>query len=230
MHLPPLKICASLVCADLLHLGRDLEALSVAGVDYLHVDVMDGQFVPNFCLSPDIMRAVRRASSLPLDVHLMVERPERYLETFVEAGAVVVTVHQEATVHLQRTLSRIRVLGARAGVALNPATSLHTLDYVLEDMDLLLLMTVNPGFAGQKMVPSALAKIADARHLLAARGLATDIQVDGNVSFELGPRMAQAGANWLVGGTSSIFQQGLTIAEGVQRLRTLAEQACLGTA
>ncbi|MHB1293581.1 MAG: ribulose-phosphate 3-epimerase [Anaerolineae bacterium] len=230
MRQPPLKICASLVCADLLHLGRDLEALAAAGVDYLHVDVMDGQFVPNFCLSPDIMRAVRRAGTLPLDVHLMVERPERYLETFVEAGAAVVTVHQEATVHLQRVLSRIRALGARAGVALNPATSLHTLDYVLEDMDLLLLMTVNPGFTGQKMVPSALAKIADARRLLAGHGLATDIQVDGNVSFELGPRMARAGANWLVGGTSSVFQKGLSIEEGARRLRALAEEACADVA
>lgn len=224
MSQPPIRICASLACADFLHLERDLVALESAGVDYLHIDVMDGCFVPNFALSPDIMRAARRATTLPLDVHLMVARPERYLETFVEAGAGILVVHQEASVHLQRTLSRIRGLGARAGLALNPATSLHTLDYVLEDIDLLLIMTVNPGFAGQKLVPSALQKIADARSMFDARGLATDIQVDGNVSFANVPHMASAGANFFVGGTSSIFQPGITISEGVRRLRAAAEK------
>jgi len=222
---PPIKICASLACADWLHLERDLRALEEAGVDYVHMDVMDGTFVPNFALSPDAMRHVRRATSLPMDVHLMVERPERYLETFVEAGAEILIVHQEATVHLQRTLARIRDLGARPGVALNPATSLHTLEYVLEDLDLLLIMTVNPGFTGQKLVPSTLRKIADARRMFAARGLATDIQVDGNVSFENAARMAAAGASYLVGGTSSLFAPGLTIAGGARRLREVAEGA-----
>jgi len=220
---PPIRICASLACADFLHLERDLAALESAGVDYVHIDVMDGCFVPNFALSPDIMRWARKATNLPMDVHLMVDRPERYLETFVEAGAEILVVHQEATVHLQRALSQIRRLGARAGVALNPATSLHTLEYVLEDLDLLLIMTVNPGFWGQKLVPSALRKIADARHMLDQRGLLADIQVDGNVSFANVPHMVGAGANLLVGGTSSIFRPGMTIAEGVRRLRQAAE-------
>jgi len=219
----PIKVCASLACADFLHLERDLIALQNAGVDYLHIDVMDGHFVPNFALSPSIMRTVRQVTTLPLDVHLMVEKPERYLETFIEAGAKILVVHQEATVHLQRTLSHIRGLGVRAAVALNPATSLHTLEYVLEDIDLLLMMTVNPGFAGQKLVPSTLQKIADARRMFDQRGLSTSIQVDGNVSFANAPRMARAGANFFVAGTSSIFQRGITIAEGVRRLRIAVE-------
>ncbi|MBC7234768.1 MAG: ribulose-phosphate 3-epimerase [Chloroflexi bacterium] len=221
----PLKICASLVCADLLHLERELRVLEAAGVDSIHIDVMDGQFVPNYCLSPDVMRAVRRASALPMDVHLMVVRPEQHLEAFVQAGADVLVVHQEATVHLQRTLARIRELGARAGVALNVATPLNTLNYVLEDIDLLLIMTVNPGFTGQKLVPATLRKIADARAMVDARGLPVDIQVDGNVSFETAPKMVRAGANWLVGGTSSLFNPKWSVAEGVQRLRQVAEEA-----
>ena len=221
----PIVLCASLACADFLHLERDLHALEDAGVDTLHIDVMDGQFVPNFALAPDIMRTVRRVTDLPLGVHLMIERPERYLETFVGAGADILIVHQEATVHLQRTVGRIRSLGARAGVALNPATTLHNLEYVLGDIDLLLIMTVNPGFAGQKLLPAMIDKIADARRMLDERGLAVDIQVDGNVSFENTPLMVRAGANYLVGGTSSIFQRGLTIAEGVQRLREIAERS-----
>ena len=234
MPRPPISICASLACADSLHLERDLAALENAGVDYLHIDVMDGRFVPNFALSADIMRAVRQVTSLPMDVHLMVEQPERYLETFVEAGAEILTVHQEATPHLQRTLSHIRSLGARAGVALNPATSLRTLDYVLADIDLLLIMTVNPGFVGQKLVPSSLQKIADARNMLDRCGLSIGIEVDGNVDFANVSRMVSAGANLLVGGTSSIFSPGITISEGVERLRRAAEggraDSCRGQA
>jgi ribulose-phosphate 3-epimerase len=155
----------------------------------------------------------------------MIERPERYLETFIEAGADILIVHQEASLHLQRTLSAIRDLGARAGVALNPATLLHTLEYVLEEIDLLLVMTVNPGFAGQAIVPGMMRKIADARRMFAQRGLAVDIEVDGNVSFGNTPQMVRAGANYLVGGTSSIYAPGLTIAEGVAKLRRIAQDA-----
>ncbi len=220
-----IRICASLACADWLHLEQDLRALERAQVDYLHIDVMDALFVPNLALSPDLMRIVGRATSLPMDVHLMIEKPERYLETFVQAGAKTLVVHQEASVHLQRTLAAIRQLGVRPGVALNPATSLETLEYVLEDIDLLLIMTVNPGFVGQRLVPATLRKIGDARRMVEERELAVDIEVDGNVSWENATKMVRAGANWLVGGTSSIFAPGVTIAEGSSRLRQVAQQA-----
>jgi ribulose-phosphate 3-epimerase len=224
----PIKICASLACTDLLHLGRDLRALEGAGIDYLHIDVMDGALVPNFALSPDVMRAVRRATDLPMDVHLMIERPEQHLEAFVEAGADILIVHQEASVHLQRALGCIRGLRARAGVALSPSTPLHNVEHVLEDIDLLLVMTVKPGFAGQSLVPGSLRKVADARRMFSHRGLSVDIAVDGNVSFENVARMVRSGANFLVGGTSSIFHPACTIAEGVRRLRDLAERARQG--
>lgn len=217
--MPPLRLSASLACADWLHLERDLKAIEEAGVEMIHIDVMDGTFVPNFALNMDVMRAVRKVCALPLDVHLMIESPERYLARFVEAGATYLTVHQEATRHLQRVLGEIRALGARVGVALNPATPLNTLDYVLEDLDLLLIMTVNPGFSGQKLVPAMLRKIAEARAMVKARGLEMDIEVDGNVSFEAAPRMVQAGANILVGGTSSLFRPGASIQENAARLR-----------
>jgi ribulose-phosphate 3-epimerase len=225
MNQPPIRICASLACADWLHLEHDLLALEAASVDYVHIDVMDGTFVPNYALNMDNMRAVRRVSRLPLDVHLMIEKPERYLEAFVDAGADILVVHEEASPHLQRTLARIESLGARAGVALNVHTPVRNLEYVLENIDLLLIMTVNPGFAGQKLVPSALRKIADARALFDAAGLGVDIEVDGNVSLENAQLMVQAGANYLVGGTSSIFRSNLTIAEGTARLRRAAEIA-----
>lgn len=221
----PILLSASLACADWLHLERDLRALEQAGVDWLHIDVMDGLFVPNFALNLDIMRAARRVCALPLDVHLMIERPERYLEHFAEAGAALLVVHQEATPHLQRALAQARALGCKAGVALNPATPLQTLDYVWEDLDLLLVMTVNPGFYGQRLVPATLRKITEARDLLAARGLAVDIQVDGNVSLENAAAMVRAGANVLVGGTSSLFRRDLTLAESTASLRRVAQSA-----
>jgi len=221
--MPPLRLSASLACADWLHLERDLQAIEEAGVEMIHIDIMDGTFVPNFALNMDVMRAVRKVCALPLDVHLMIESPERYLARFIEVGATYLTVHQEATRHLQRVLGEIRALGARAGVALNPATPLNVLDYVLEDLDLLLIMTVNPGFSGQKLVPAMLRKVAEARAMVKARGLEMDIEVDGNVSFEAAPHMVQAGANILVGGTSSLFRPGASIQENAARLRQVVK-------
>ncbi|MCE5260176.1 MAG: ribulose-phosphate 3-epimerase [Chloroflexi bacterium] len=215
----PITICASLACADYLHLETDLRALEAAGVEYLHIDVMDGTFVPNLALGTDLIRAVKQATTIPLDVHLMIERPERYLETFAKLGAEILTVHLEASLHLQRTLAAIRQLGMRAGVALNPATPLDGLQYVLDDLDLILVMTVNPGFVGQKLVPSTLRKIREARALVDAHNLAAHIQVDGNVSFTNAKLMAAEGADYLVGGTSSLFMPGITIADAVQKLR-----------
>lgn len=225
MLLPPIKLCASLACADPLHLAREIEAIEAAGIDMIHIDVMDGSFVPNLALSIDLVRAVRRVTDLPMDAHLMMVDPARYIEPFAEAGADLIVVHQEACTHLQRTLAAIRALGVGAGVALNPATSLKMLEYVLDDIDLLLIMTVNPGFVGQKLVPATVGKIADARRMLAAHNRPIDIQVDGNVSLDNAHAMVAAGANWLVGGTSSIFRRDLTIAEGAAELRRVAERA-----
>jgi len=225
MLLPPIKLCASLACADPLHLAREIEAIEAAGIDMIHIDVMDGSFVPNLALSIDLVRAVRRITDLPMDAHLMMVDPARYIEPFAEAGADLIVVHQEACTHLQRTLAAIRALGVGAGVALNPATSLKMLEYVLDDIDLLLIMTVNPGFVGQKLVPATVGKITDARRMLAAHNRPIDIQVDGNVSLDNARAMVAAGANWLVGGTSSIFRRDLTIAEGAAELRRVAERA-----
>lgn len=223
----PLHLCASLACADYLQLGSDLVELQAAGVDYLHVDIMDGVFVPNLALNLDLMRAVRAVCDVPLDVHLMVEHPEGYVSRVAEAGAEIVVVHEESTRHLQRLLAHIRACGCRAGVALNPHTPLNVLDYVLDDLDLLLIMTVNPGFQGQKLIPQMLGKVADARRLLDSTGRSLDLMVDGNVSLDNAGQMARAGANMLVGGTSSIFMKGLTIAQGVARLRACASEGVI---
>lgn len=226
--IPPIRICVSVACANPLSLRQDLDALVSAGVDYFHIDVMDGTFVPNFCLGLELMGAIRSAYDTPLDVHLMIERPERYIQRCAASGADVIVIHEEATNHLQRILAQIHQAGARAGVALSPHTPLEVLRYVLDDLDLLLLMTVNPGFSGQKLIPATIGKVKEAREMLDAAGHAEiDIMVDGNVSFENTPQLVAAGANWLVGGSSSIFR-GDDIGTGVSRLRQLAEGARAG--
>jgi len=213
-------ISASLMCADLTRLGEAVAELEAAGVDWLHFDIMDGQFVPNLTFGPDIIAALRPLTKLPLDVHLMVEEPARYAGRFREAGADVLVLSAEACTHLQRSLQQVRDLGARCGAALSPATPLSALEYVLDDVDLILLMTVNPGYAGQKLVPATIGKIARLRQMLAAEGRDIAIQVDGNVSFESAPLMAEAGATIFVAGSSSVFAPGMTLAEATARLRT----------
>lgn len=202
-------VSPSMMCADALNLGADAVALEKAGVQYFHYDVMDGDFVPNFMLGPDVIKAVRKVSKVPADIHLMVKNPERHLHLFDLRAGDVVSVHQESTIHLQRTLAAIRQTGAQAAVALNPATPLCTIEDVLPDIDMVLLMTVNPGFAGQKLVPQTLAKITRLRKMLDESGYPdVRIEVDGNVSFENAVKMRAAGADLFVAGTSAVFRAG----------------------
>lgn len=202
-------VSPSMMCADALNLGADAVALEKAGVQYFHYDVMDGDFVPNFMLGPDVIKAVRKVSKVPADIHLMVKNPERHLHLFDLREGDVVSVHQESTIHLQRTLAAIRQTGAQAAVALNPATPLCTIEDVLPDIDMVLLMTVNPGFAGQKLVPQTLAKITRLRKMLDESGYPhVRIEVDGNVSFENAVKMRAAGADLFVAGTSAVFREG----------------------
>ena len=202
-------VSPSMMCADPLHLFDDVTALEKGGVQFFHYDIMDGAFVPNFTLGPDLIRAVRKVSKVPADIHLMVENPERHLHLFDLQKGDVVSVHQESTIHLQRTLAAIRETGAMACVALNPATPLCMIEDVLDDLDMVLVMTVNPGFAGQKLVPSTLGKITRLRKWLDETGHENvRIEADGNVSFENAVKMRQAGADLFVAGTSAVFRAG----------------------
>jgi ribulose-phosphate 3-epimerase len=196
------KIAPSILSADFGALAEDIARVEGAGADQLHVDVMDGRFVPNITIGPPVVEAIRKRTRLPLDVHLMIVEPERYLADFVRAGADIVTLHAEASAHLQRALVQIRELGARAGVALNPATPPDALAYVLDDLDLVLVMSVNPGFGGQKFIPTMLPKIRQVRTLLGSRPV--DVSVDGGVKVEHARPLAEHGATVLVAG-SAIF-------------------------
>lgn len=221
----PVRLEASLACAHLTRLESDLHALKDAGIDLLHIDIMDGRFVNNFCLDFSMMEAVREVIDTPMDCHLMVEDPERYVDRAIAAGAQYVCIHVEATRHVQRTLEQIRGGGAKCGVALNPGTAIHHLDYILDNLDMVTVMTVNPGYAGQPLVSSAMRKIHDVRRLLDSSGHeAVDIQVDGNVSFKNIPAMVSAGASMLVGGTSSVFHKDYSIPEAIHEVRTLVQQ------
>ncbi len=220
----PIKLEASVACANRMHLQDDLRQLSEAGIDVLHVDIMDGHFVSNFCLDFSMMQALRNVSDIPIDCHLMVEEPERYVHRAIEAGAKYVSVHVEAARHVQQTLQEIRDGGAKAGIGLNPATAIQTLEYVLDTIDMVVVMTVNPGFVGQKLVSATLKKIKDVRQMLDESGHAdVDVQVDGNVSFQNIPLMVAAGATMLVGGTSSIFHKDYSISQAVNEVRNILQ-------
>lgn len=212
-------ISPSIMCADLMNLEPHLRELEDLGVGLLHVDVMDGVFVPNYTLGTDFIRQLRKATTIPLDIHLMVDRPDEKLSFFDFQPGDTVSVHAEATPHLERTLSQLRAMGAKAAVAINPATPLACLDYLWDDLDMVLVMTVNPGFAGQKLVPATLEKITQARALLNAHGLRdVPIEADGNVSFPNARKMAQAGANIFVAGTSSIYRAGESVRDNYAEL------------
>ncbi|KPC74889.1 ribulose-phosphate 3-epimerase [Thermoactinomyces vulgaris] len=202
-----IKIAPSILSADFARLGDEVREAEQAGADWIHVDVMDGRFVPNITLGPVVVEAIRPHTRLPLDVHLMINEPDRYIEAFVKSGADVVSVHQEACPHLHRTVYRIKELGAKAGVVINPATPVSLIEPILPDVDLVLLMTVNPGFGGQKFISSVLDKIGQVRRLLVERGLShVDVEVDGGINAQTAALVAQAGANVLVAG-SAVFGQ-----------------------
>ena len=213
---------ASIACANLARLEADLQQLCVGGIDSLHIDMMDGRFVSNFGLDFTLMETIRRVSEIPMDCHLMIEEPERYIERAAAAGAEYITIHFEATRHAQKALKQIRDIGARAGIALNPATPIDCLNYIVDDVDFVTVMTVNPGAAGQRLIPAMLRKIGDVRRMLDEAGHAdVDIQVDGNVSFTHIPAMVEAGATMLVGGTSSVFHKDYSIPDAIQTVRQL---------
>ena len=199
-----LKIAPSILSADFSRLGEEVKAVEVAGADYIHVDVMDGRFVPNITIGPLIVSAVRKVTNLPLDVHLMIEEPERYVEDFAKAGSDIIVVHAEACRHLHRVIQQIKATGKRAGVSLNPATPLNVLEYVLEELDLVLLMTVNPGFGGQSFIEACLPKIRTLRNMLDSRGCKAELEIDGGVKPANTARIVEAGANVLVAG-SAVF-------------------------
>ncbi|MCW5859368.1 MAG: ribulose-phosphate 3-epimerase [Caldilineales bacterium] len=213
------KIAASILTADFGRLAAEVAAAEAAGVDWLHVDVMDGSFVPNLTIGPLVVRAIRAATQLPVDVHLMIHRPEALIPAFAEAGADRISVHVEACLHLQRTLQQIKDLGLKTGVALNPATPLSQIEEVLDDLDLALVMSVNPGFGGQTYLPGSTDKIARLAAMLAARGRErVEIQVDGGIKLENAAAVAAAGATVLVIG-SAIFNRQASIAENIAGLR-----------
>jgi ribulose-phosphate 3-epimerase len=219
------RFAPSILSADFTRLGEQVRRAEAAGADYIHVDVMDGRFVPNLTIGPFVVEAVRRATTLPLDVHLMIEEPERYLGEFVSAGATVLTVHQEACRHLYSTLGEIRKLGARAGVSLCPATPVQVLEEVVDYLDLVLIMSVEPGFGGQSFIPSSLGKVRRARALLDEARSPAELEVDGGVNLETAPALIAAGADVLVAG-SAVFRDD-QIEQNLQHLRDAV--AAVGT-
>jgi ribulose-phosphate 3-epimerase len=219
------KIAPSILSADFSRLGDEVRAVDRAGADYIHIDVMDGHFVPNITIGPLVVEAVRKVTSLPLDVHLMIENPDLYIPGFAEAGADIIVVHAEATNHLHRTVQLIKSFGKKAGVSFNPATPLHQLDYLVDELDLVLLMTVNPGFGGQSFIEACLPKIHALRGILDKRGLETELEVDGGVKIENIGRISSAGADVFVAG-SAVFSSA-DYADTIAELKRRAKETML---
>jgi ribulose-phosphate 3-epimerase len=214
------RLAPSILSADFAHLARDIAAAEAGGADLIHVDVMDGHFVPNITIGPPVVRAVRRVTALPLDVHLMISEPDRYLDAFVEAGAAMLSVHVEVLPHLHRTIGAIKALGARAGVVLNPSTPVAAIEEVAADVDFVLVMSVNPGFGGQRFIPGSLDKIRRVRALLDRAGSAAEIEVDGGVDLHTAADVVAAGAAILVAG-QAVFGGG----DATQALKALRQAA-----
>ena len=211
------KIAPSILSADFTRLGEEIKAVEEAGADYIHIDVMDGHFVPNITVGPMIVKAARKATDLPLDVHLMIESPEMYIDDFVKVGSNLITVHVETVTHLHRLLEVIRDAGVKAGAALNPATSLSSIEYVLRHLDMVVLMTVNPGFGGQSFIPEVLPKISELKKIIAQKGIEVDIEVDGGINVKNIAQAAQAGANVFVAGNAVFSSQ--NYAETISMMR-----------
>jgi len=218
------KISPSIMCIDFKYLLENIKKLEGIGVEYLHFDIMDGSFVPNFTLGPDFMKSVREITNIPFDIHLMIEHPENHLELFDIRPGDLVSIHQESTFHIQRTLQKIKDYGAKASVALNPATPIYSVEDILDDIGVVLIMTVNPGFAGQKLVPASFKKIVRMKKFLIDRGYANiEIEVDGNISCENAKKMRAVGADIFVAGTSSLFIKGKDLIVSAGELRQCIE-------
>jgi ribulose-phosphate 3-epimerase len=213
-----IKLAPSILSADFACLGEQIAEVARAGADYIHVDVMDGHFVPNITIGAPVVASIRPVTNLPLDVHLMIEHPERYIAEFVHAGADIITVHVEACPRLQRTIRLIKELGAKAGVSLNPPTPLSAIEEFIPHVDLVLVMSVNPGFGGQSFIPETLPRIADMRKILDDRKLSAELEVDGGINADNAPDIVKAGANVLVAG-NSVFRAKEGISRALQRLR-----------
>ncbi len=215
---PEVKLAPSILSADFARLGEQIAEASQAGADYIHVDVMDGHFVPNITIGAPVVSAIRAHTNLPLDVHLMIEAPEHYINQFTSAGADIITVHIEACPHIHRVVQMIKESGVKAGVALNPGTPLEMLNEILPSLDLVLVMTVNPGFGGQTFIQDTLDKIVRLRAELDKKGLATELEVDGGINAEIAPGVARAGGRVLVAG-AAVFSPGQTVKEALKKIR-----------
>jgi ribulose-phosphate 3-epimerase len=213
-----IKLAPSILSADFARLGEQIDEVARAGADYIHIDVMDGHFVPNITIGAPVVASIRPITNLPLDVHLMIEHPERFISEFVQGGADIITVHVETCPHLRKTILLIKELGAMAGVSLNPPTPISAVEEFLPHVDLVLVMSVNPGFGGQSFIPKTLPKIADMRKILNDRGLSAELEVDGGINADNAPSIVKAGADVLVAG-NSIFRAKEGIGRALRRLR-----------
>ncbi|MFC1921159.1 ribulose-phosphate 3-epimerase [Chloroflexota bacterium] len=215
---PQIKISPSILSADFARLGEQVSEVTEAGADYIHIDVMDGHFVPNITIGPAVVAAIRRHTNIPLDVHLMIEEPQNYIRQFVDAGADIITVHAEAAPQLQGVVQTISESGIKAGVSINPGTPAETISEILPSLDLVLVMSVNPGFGGQAFIKSSVEKIGHIRTELDSRGLTAELEVDGGINAEIAPVVVKAGARVLVAG-AAVFKAGKSLREALQEIR-----------